>query len=104
HGLVERTPATVHGAQSTGCSPVATAFTAGVDEVTPVRPSGIVKSLAIGDPADGAEALAVVRRTGGRVEAVDDEEVVEAIQLLARTTRIFGETAARGGAAHPRRQ
>ena len=72
HGLVERTPVRVHGAQSVGCSPVATAFAAGVDEVTPVRPSGIVKSLAIGDPADGAEALATVRGTGGRVEAVDD--------------------------------
>ena len=76
HGLVERTPARVHGAQSVGCSPVATAFAAGVDEVIPVRPSGIVKSLAIGDPADGAEALATVRGTGGRIEAVDDEEVV----------------------------
>jgi threonine synthase len=94
HGLVERTPARVHGAQSVGCSPVATAFAAGVDEVTPVRPSGIVKSLAIGDPADGAEALATVRGTGGRIEAVDDEEVVSAIELLARTTGVFGETAA----------
>jgi threonine synthase len=94
HGLVEPTPARVHGAQSAGCSPVATAFADGVDEVTPVRPSGIVKSLAIGDPADGAEALAVVRGTGGRVEAVGDDEVVDAIQLLARTTGIFGETAA----------
>ena len=94
HGLVERTPAKVHGAQSVGCSPVAAAFAAGVDEVTPVRPSGIVKSLAIGDPADGAEALATVRRTGGRIEAVSDTEVVEAIELLARTTGVFGETAA----------
>jgi threonine synthase len=94
HGLVERTPVRVHGAQSVGCSPVATAFAAGADEVIPVRPSGIVKSLAIGDPADGAEALATVRGSGGRVEAVDDEEVVEAIELLARTTGVFGETAA----------
>jgi threonine synthase len=94
HGLVERTPARVHGAQSAGCSPVATAFAAGADEVVPVRPSGIVKSLAIGDPADGNEALATVRGTGGCIEAVDDREVVEAIELLARTTGVFGETAA----------
>jgi threonine synthase len=94
HGLVERAPVRIHGAQSDGCAPVATAFAAGLDEVTPVRPTGIVKSLAIGDPADGAEALQTVRGTGGRVEAVDDEEVVEAIRLLARTTGVFGETAA----------
>jgi len=94
HGLVPEHHARVHGAQSLGCAPVATAFAAGSDEVQPVRPSGIVKSLAIGDPADGPEALAVIRSTGGRCEAVPDEEVVDAIRVLARTTGIFGETAA----------
>jgi threonine synthase len=94
HGLVERTPVRVHGAQSDGCAPVATAFREGADDVTPVKPSGIVKSLAIGDPADGPEVLQVARATGGRVEAVPDSEVIEAIELLARTTGIFGETAA----------
>ncbi len=93
-GLVDATPVHVHGAQSAGCAPVATAFAEGRQDVLPVRPSGIVKSLAIGDPADGVEALEVVRSTGGRVEAVTDEEVVDAIELLARTTGIFGETAA----------
>ncbi len=94
HGLVEGTSFSVHGAQSDGCSPVASAFADGRDEVAPVKPTGIVKSLAIGDPADGVEALGVVRSTGGRVEAVSDDEVVEAIRLLARTTGVFGETAA----------
>jgi threonine synthase len=93
-GLVDVSPVRVHGAQSDGCAPVATAFGEGRADVLPVRPSGIVKSLAIGDPADGVEALEVVRSTGGRVEAVGDEEVVDAIELLARTTGIFGETAA----------
>jgi threonine synthase len=94
HGLVERRPVRVHGAQSTGCAPVASAFAEGRDDVVPVRPSGIVKSLGIGDPADGPEALQTVRGSGGRVEAVDDDEVVEAMALLARTTGVFGETAA----------
>jgi threonine synthase len=94
HGLVEPTGWHVHGAQSDGCQPVASAFAEGRDEVLPVKPSGIVKSLGIGDPADGVEALEVVRSTGGRVEAIGDDEVVEAMRLLARTTGIFGETAA----------
>jgi len=93
-GLVEGHPFRVHGAQSDGCSPVAAAFAEGRDDVVPVRPTGIVKSLGIGDPADGVEALEVVRSTGGRCEAVTDAEVVEAMELLARTTGIFGETAA----------
>jgi len=35
----------------------------------------------------------VARRTGGSIEAVDDEQIVEGIQLLARATGIFTETA-----------
>ena len=92
-GLVEPTPYRIFGAQATGCSPVAAAFKAGHDVVAPVRPSTIAKSLAIGNPADGPYVLDTCRRTGGLVEDVTDEEVVEGIRLLARTEGIFGETA-----------
>jgi threonine synthase len=92
-GLVEETPYRVFGAQATGCSPVSTAYKAGVDVVTPVRPDTIARSLAIGAPADGPYVLDTVRRTGGAVEDVTDEEVVEGIRLLARTEGIFAETA-----------
>jgi threonine synthase len=92
-GLVEATPYRVFGAQSAGCSPVSAAYQAGHDVVQPVRPSGIAKSLGIGNPADGPYALDVVRRTDGAIEDVTDDEVVDGIRLLARTTGIFGETA-----------
>ena len=92
-GLVEQTPYRVFGAQATGCSPVSTAFKAGQDVVRPVRPNTIAKSLAIGAPADGPYVLDTVRRTGGAVEDVTDEEVVDGIRLLARTEGIFTETA-----------
>jgi threonine synthase len=92
-GLVEPTPYKIFGAQATGCSPVSAAFKAGQDVVAPVRPSTIAKSLAIGNPADGPYVLDTVRRTGGAVEDVTDEEVVEGIRLLARTEGIFAETA-----------
>jgi threonine synthase len=83
----------MHGAQGEGCSPVAAAFAAGAEDVVPVRPTGIAKSLAIGSPADGVYALGVARETGGSIESVSDEEIVEGIRLLARTTGIFTETA-----------
>src|SRR6476659_1419516 len=83
----------VFGAQSAGCSPIATAYAAGVDEVIPVRPTGIAKSLNIGNPADGPYALDAVRTTGGAMAAVDDDEIREGIRLLARTTGVFAETA-----------
>jgi threonine synthase len=92
-GLVEETPYRIFGAQALGCSPVATAFKNGDEVVRPVRPDTIAKSLAIGNPADGNYVLDVARRTGGAVEDVTDEEVVEGIALLARTEGIFAETA-----------
>jgi threonine synthase len=92
-GLVEQTPYRVFGAQATGCSPVSAAFKDGHDVVRPVRPDTIARSLAIGAPADGPYVLDAVRRTGGAIEDVTDEEVVEGIRLLARTEGIFAETA-----------
>lgn len=92
-GLVEPTPYRVFGAQATGCSPVAAAFKAGQDVVSPVRPDTIARSLAIGAPADGPYVLDAVRRTGAAVEDVSDAEIVAGIRLLARTEGIFAETA-----------
>jgi threonine synthase len=92
-GLVEEAPYRVFGAQATGCSPVSAAFAAGHDVVRPVRPSTIAKSLAIGNPADGPYALDVVRRTGGSIADVSDDEIVDGIRLLARTEGVFAETA-----------
>jgi threonine synthase len=86
-------PVRVFGAQASGCGPVAAAFDAGQDVVRPVKPDTIAKSLAIGNPADGPFVLDVVRRTGGSVAAVPDEEIVDSIMLLAATEGIFGETA-----------
>jgi threonine synthase len=94
-GLAEPPPDgwRVFGAQSAGCNPIAVALHAGTDEITPVKPTGIAKSLNIGDPAAGAYALAAVRRTGGWMEYADDDEIREGIRLLGRTTGIFAETA-----------
>jgi threonine synthase len=92
-GLVDDTAYRVFGAQASGCAPVANAFRAGHDVVQPVRPDTIAKSLAIGNPADGPYVLDVVRRTGGAVADVSDEEIVDSIRLLAATEGIFGETA-----------
>jgi threonine synthase len=93
-GLLERAAVRISGAQAAGCAPVANAFAAGTDVVTPVKPSTIAKSLAIGNPADGPFAIDAVRDTGGGFAAVSETEIVDGIRLLARTEGIFGETAA----------
>ena len=94
-GLVEA-PAggwKVFGAQSAGCNPIAVALHGDTDEIVPVKPTGIAKSLNIGDPAAGRYALESVRRTGGWMDDADDEEIRDAIRLLAATTGVFAETA-----------
>ena len=92
-GLVPSSPWKVFGAQASGCAPVSAAFAAGYDVVRPVRPATVAKSLAIGNPADGPYVLDVVRRTGGSVADVSDDEIVDSMRLLAATEGIFGETA-----------
>ena len=92
-GLVEGEQPVFNGAQALGCSPVATAFAEGWDVCKPQKPETIAKSLAIGDPADGPYAVEHARRTNGRIDSVDDDEIRDAIRLLAETTGIFTETA-----------
>ena len=92
-GLAEGTTPIFHGAQATGCNPVANAFETGVDFCKPVKPDTIAKSLAIGNPADGPYALDVARGTGGSIEQVTDDEIRYGIKLLAHTTGVFTETA-----------
>jgi threonine synthase len=82
-----------NGAQGEGCAPVATAFSEGWDICKPVKPTGIAKSLAIGNPADGPYALELARKSGGAVDSVSDDEIREGIRLLAETTGVFTETA-----------
>src|SRR3954454_6684144 len=93
-GLLDRAPELrVSGARAEGCSPVARAGLDGADPIKPVKPDTIAKSLATGNPADGYFALDAVRQSGGGLAAVTDDEVVDAMKLLARTEGIFAETA-----------
>jgi len=93
-GLVEPKSVRFVGGQAAGCAPVATAYAAGVDEIAPVRvPDTIVRSLAIGSPADGRYALEQARASGGSIEAVSDLDAAEAIRRVAATEGIHPETA-----------
>ena len=93
-GIVSDSKFKIHGTQATGCAPISHALKKGTDIVKPVpKPDTIVKSLAIGTPADGYYAIHSMRQTGGSAEDVTDEEVVEGIRMLAEYAGIFAETA-----------
>jgi threonine synthase len=82
------------GGQPAGCSPVASAFAAGAEVVRPVEaPDTVVRSLAIGSPADGGYAVKLARESGGAILAVPDQATIDAIRLLAETEGILTETA-----------
>ncbi len=92
-GFLKDVSTKVNGAQAEGCSPIATAFKDGRDFFKPVKPNTIAKSLAIGNPADGYYALKTAAESGGAMEAVTDDEIIESIKLLAQTEGVFAETA-----------
>ena len=63
------------------------------DEIVPVIPKTIARSIAIGNPADGRFAKRAIVESGGWAAAVSDPEIVTGIRLLAEETGIFTETA-----------
>lgn len=91
--IIKNLETKIYGAQATGCSPISNAFKQGTDVIRPVKPNTIAKSLAIGNPADGYYALQAVKESGGAIEDVSDEEIVDAMKILAKTEGIFTETA-----------
>src|SRR5215469_18978986 len=93
-GLADPGPFSIYGAQAAGCSPISTAVKNNTEVVRPVpKPHTIAKSLSIGTPADGYYAIRTMKETGGTAEDCTDQEIVQAIKLLAETEGIFAETA-----------
>lgn len=92
-GFVEKPKTKVYAAQAEGCAPVVNAIKENSEIIKPVKPKTIAKSLAIGNPADGYYAFSTVKESGGWGESATDEEIVEAIEILANTEGIFTETA-----------
>jgi len=92
-GLIDKPNTKIHVAQAEGCGPIVNTYKENGDFVKPVKPDTIAKSLAIGNPADGIYAVDTVRKSGGVGEHANDDEIVEAIKLLAATEGIFTETA-----------
>jgi len=81
-------------AQPHGCAPIVDAFKKNSKEVIPVEyPDTVAKSLAIGDPGDGRYVLKRLKQYNGFAEECNNQEILDAIILLARTEGIFTEPA-----------
>jgi threonine synthase len=63
------------------------------------KPETVASAIRIGAPASKEGALGAVRESGGAIESVTDEEILEAQSLLAREEGVFCEPASAAGVA-----
>jgi len=94
-GWIDQLPK-IMGVQAEGSSPLVDAFERGLQgwEMQPVAAHSIADSIVAGLPRDRNKALAAVRETGGAFLAVSDQEILNAIPVVARNTGVFSEPAA----------
>ena len=62
-------------------------------------PETVASAIRIGSPASREGALRAVRESGGLIESVTDEEILDAQELLAREEGVFCEPASAAGIA-----
>ncbi|MBH59244.1 MAG: threonine synthase [Thaumarchaeota archaeon] len=90
--LISKNNTKITSAQPEGCSPIVDAIKTKSNSIQPVKkPNTLAKSLAIGEPGDGIFAVETVNNSRGYGENASDEEIREAIRLLASTEGIFAE-------------
>lgn len=97
-GLIDRLPKMV-GVQAEGASPLVKAWLAGDTQAKPVQAKTVADSISVGIPRDQVKALRAVRESGGQFVAVNDEEILSAISMLARKVGVFAEPAGATGLA-----
>jgi threonine synthase len=90
-GLADTVPKML-GFQAEGASPLV----AGHDFESPET---VASAIRIGAPASRMGALEAVRESGGLIESVTDEEILDAQSLLAREEGVFCEPASAAGIA-----
>ena len=81
--LADRNPV-MHGVQPAGCNPYVQSFRQGRSEVI-VHPDPSSIALSIRDDTGGPAALQAIYDSGGDATDVTEEEIIEAVRLLARS-------------------
>jgi threonine synthase len=98
-GIVEKVPRMM-GIQAEGAAPIASAYKQRRMEIQNVeRPETVATAIRIGAPASWKKALRAVRESGGAMETVSDEEILQAQKDLARREGLFVEPASASSVA-----
>ena len=88
-GKVDKTPVMM-GFQAEGAAPI-------VKDMIIEAPQTIATAIRIGNPASWKQAVAARDESGGIIDSVSDNEILEAYKLMAGKDGVFGEPAS---AAH----
>ena len=91
-GLIDRIPQLI-GVQAEGSAVLYNAWRQGTETITPIVPDTLADSISVGIPRDAVKALRAVARTAGQFVTVSDEEILDAMRVLARNAGVFGEPA-----------
>lgn len=91
-GLIDKLPVMV-SVQAEGSNPVNRTYIRNSREFDYVSPVTIADSISVGIPRNGYKALNALTESKGITVDVSDEEILEAMTILARHTGVFGEPA-----------
>jgi threonine synthase len=96
-GLIDRLPSLI-SVQASGCCPINRAVE-GNTTIEWMDENTLADSIAVGAPRNGDKALAAIRESGGLTVNVSDEEILDAMRLLGKSSGVFGEPAGVAGTA-----
>ena len=91
-GLIDSLPQMV-GVQAEGAAPLVEAAKNNQMYFEAIKPETIADSIAVGIPRDGIKALKAVKESKGIWVSVSDQEILNAIPLLATSTGVLAEPA-----------
>jgi threonine synthase len=92
-GWIDKMPKLM-GIQAEGSAACYNAWRAGMAVIMPIQSHTVADSIDVGIPRDGRRAVRAVRETGGAFITVSDQEILDAMPLLARGEAVFAEPAA----------
>jgi threonine synthase len=90
-GLIDRTPAMM-GFQAAGAAPIVLGHVV-------EKPQTIASAIRIGNPASWQPAVQAAKDSGGEIDLVSDDEILEAYRLVAQLEGVFCEPASAAAVA-----
>lgn len=102
-GLIRDAGTRLVGVQVEGCSPIVDSMKGDTRERGAERPATIAWDIAIREPKMGNEAVAAMKESNGVAIAVTEAEILDAVELLARSEGLFAEPASASPVAAVRR-